>query len=52
MNVSEKLAIRIANLELDKAELECKLQEVMEELAKKEEEIQKLTSNNDDEKKA
>lgn len=51
MNVSEKLAIRIANLELDKAELECKLQEVMEELAKKEDEIQKLTSNNDDKKK-
>lgn len=51
MNVSEKLAIRIANLELDKAELECKLQEVMEDLAKKEEEIQKLTSNNDDKKK-
>lgn len=52
MNVSEKLAIRIANLELDKAELECKLQEVMEELAKKEEEIKTLTSNNDGKKKA
>lgn len=51
MNVAEKLAIRIANLELDKAELECRLQEVMEELAKKEEEIKKLTSN-DGKKKA
>ena len=52
MNVSEKLAIRIANLELDKAELECRLQEVMEELAKKEEEIKRLTNNNDGKKKA
>ena len=51
MNVSEKLAIRIANLELDKAELECRLQEVMEELAKKEEEIKTLTNNNDGKKK-
>lgn len=51
MNVAEKLAIRIANLELDKAELECKLQEVMEELAKKEEEIKKLTNNSDGKKK-
>lgn len=50
MNVSEKLAIRIANLELDKAELECKLQEVIEELAKKEEEIQKLSGDTDEKK--
>ena len=52
MNVAEELAIRIANLELDKAELECKLQEVMEELVKKEEEIKRLTNNNDGKKKA